>query len=215
MTNAEWTYQNLLQATNCVGLDCLLSKSSDEIFDASLKLPTFDSSVYPNPFCPTSDGVEINTHPWIALANGDVADVPIMLGTNADEGAIFTYVPHRIGLDALHEHWRRVNGYSEREIKQLDGLYVTNVSYPEGHASPYWYAAERSTGDRVFSCPSKYAAQTLAKLTAAATATPSASATSLRFSDTFMYHFEHHPRNANYTRHVSELEYVFHQVIFH
>jgi len=201
MSNAEWTYQNLLQGTGCADLTCLLGKTTDEIFAVSTKLKPIDPTVYPNAFCPTADGVEATTHPWIALANGAVADVPVILGTNSDEGAIFTYVPHRIGEDALHEHWRRVDGYSTREIKQLDSLYVTGVTYPEGHATPYWYAAQRTTGDRVFSCPSKYAAQTLSGLASSAS----------RASNTFMYHFEHHPRNANYTRHVSELEYVFHQ----
>jgi len=202
MSNAEWTYQNLLRSTNCPNLPCLLNKSTDEIFSVSLKLSSNDSTVYPNPFSPTADGVEISTHPWIALANGEVADVPIMLGTNADEGAIFTYVPHTIGEEALHEHWRRVNGYSAKEIRQLDALYVTDVTYPEGHASKYWYAAERTTGDRVFSCPSRYAAQALGNL----------QASTARMHNTWMYHFEHHPRSADYTRHVSELEYVFHQV---
>jgi len=202
MSNAEWTYQNLLRSTNCADLPCLLNKTTDEIFSVSLKLSSNDTTVYPNPFSPTADGVEITTHPWNALANGEVADVPIMLGTNADEGAIFTYVPHTIGEEALHEHWRRVNGYSAKEIRQLDALYVTDVTYPEGHASKYWYAAERTTGDRVFSCPSRYAAQALGNL----------QASTARMHNTWMYHFEHHPRNADYTRHVSELEYVFHQV---
>lgn len=206
MATAEWTYQNLLQGTNCADLQCLLGKTTDEIFSVATKLPTLDPYLYSSPFVPTADGVEITTHPWIALANGAVADVPIILGTNADEGAIFTYVPHTIGQSALDEHWHRVNGYSAQEIAQLTALYVTGKSYPAGHASTYWYAAQRSTGDHIFSCPSRYGAQQLGKLHALPATDPLH-----RASSTYMYHFEHHPRNADYTRHVSELEYVFHQ----
>jgi hypothetical protein len=80
----------------------------------------------------------------------------------------------------------------------------------------------------VFSCPSKYVAQTLSSQQqnqeqgvgvgkSKAGAAGAAGATVVpregpRQSATYLYHFEHHPRQqANVTRHVSELQYSFHQ----
>lgn len=153
-------------------------------------------------YAPVVDGVELTTHPWIALASGDVADVPVLHGTNTDEGALFAVLSHQASEEELHAYWA-AEGYSEEEVARLDQLYVQGVTYPATarNNSVYWWAGQRALGDSIMSCPAQYASQQLSAL----------QASGIRQSSTFMYHFEHLPRRQSLTRHVAELEFVFHQ----
>ena len=148
------------------------------------------------------DGVELTTHPWIALTNGDVADVPILHGTNADEGSLFTILSHHASEEQLLDYWK-ANGYSDTEIEELLLLYVDGKVYPDSalNNSLFWWAGQRSLGDDAMSCPAKHASQEISKLISSDN----------HKSSVFLYHFEHLPRQQYLARHVSELEFVFHQ----
>jgi len=192
---AEDTYNNILSETNCADVNCLRSLDAITLKRASMK--TYGK------FCgyaPVVDGVELTTHPWIALANGDINDVPILHGTNSDEGSIFTFFPHDATESQLYAHWAN-QGYTADQIAQLNELYVVNKSYPDTpKGTVYWWAAQRSLGDNFMSCPAKYTSQQLSN-----------ASISDRISPTYLYHFEHTPRHAPVTRHVAEIEFAFHQ----
>jgi carboxylesterase type B len=199
MDCAEKNFQALLENTKCSDVDCLVSLSSEEINRASMKYYLISLGADCG-YAPVADGVELSTHMWIKLSNGEVADVPIILGTNADEGAIFTVFPHDGTADDLNSFWS-LNGYTSDEISVLNSLYVDGKTYPnEEFASKYWWAAERTWGDNIMSCPSEYTVQQFAQLQNRG-----------RKSPTYFYHFEHTPRHSSLTRHVSEIQFVFHQ----
>ncbi|CAE7740383.1 pnbA, partial [Symbiodinium microadriaticum] len=201
MSVAAWTYDNFLRAAGCGGLDCLLALPAQDILTAGNSLPSFDPHLTGNPFRPTADGVEISTHPWIAASNGDVADVPVVMGSCADDGAIFTYVPHDLTEEGLCAYWQK-KGYSVGDIQRLMEIYVQNGSYNEWeHATVHWWAAQRSNGDKSYTCPAVFASAQLA----------AQYATEQRSSPTYEYLFSHKPRYANLTRHLADLEFVFHQ----
>jgi carboxylesterase type B len=195
MSLAEGTYQKLLDAVSCNDVNCLLSKSSEEIFDASISIPSPDATIYGYAYQPTVDGVEIMTHPWIALANGDIADVPIMHGTNSDEGSMFISLKEDATYEELIAYWK-TSGFTDDEIPLLETLYL-NQSYPSvPETSQYWWAADRSVGDYIMSCPAKYTSMKLGELTQ-------------RKSSTYLYHFEHVRNKAKYVSHFSEVPFVF------
>lgn len=176
---------------------CLLSKTDVEIKRAGMTLYLTEC-----PWAPVADGVELSTHPWIALANGDVADVPILHGSNADEGALFTVFPHDGNAEDLAKYWS-LQGYTEAEQVDLTSFYVTDKTYPTTYFdnSLYWWAAQRAYGDDFMSCPAKYTSTQLSQHQLKRN----------RKSDTYFYHFEHTPRNITLTRHVSEIPFAFHQ----
>jgi carboxylesterase type B len=181
-------------------IDCLsqLDLDASALFQAAEDLPSYSIlSVESLPFTPTADGVEITTHPWIALANGEVDDVPLLHGTNADEGLLFTTLP----LDATHQdllaEWRGVQGYTAEETALLEELYGTQEYENVLTVSRAWWQSQRSLGDKWFSCPAEYTSQQL-------------SALPHRHSATFMYHFEHPSLMSPFVIHGSELAYVFH-----
>ena len=79
--------------------------SLDEIHTAYKAVAGEVSSSDPFIFGPTIDGVEATVHPWIAAANGDVNKVPIMFGTNRDEGSMFCDLQKDATMDDLHDYW--------------------------------------------------------------------------------------------------------------
>jgi carboxylesterase type B len=203
ISRAQGVYEELLSSTNCDSVDCMLALSTEEVFNAHVT--STESSKYLSPFVPTADGVEFTTHPWLSLNNGDVADVPVLQGTNADEGILFTALDQRrhVTESELIAYWRDTMDYSAADIKQLLDLYVTGKedTYPEtnheGITSVYWWALQRSVGDNMFSCPAKHASTHL-------------SASQKRKSETYVYHFEYTSLMSHYAVHGSELPYAFH-----
>ena len=190
MAQAQMVYDDVLRLADCIDLNCLLQKSTHDILRLSKK----------NMFgyAPVVDNVELFTAPWAAVANGEVVDVPIMHGSNSDEGAIFTTLPHDCNQETLEKYWS-MEGFNADEISVMESIYF-NQSFPANGASMYWWAAQRSWGDEVMSCPAKYASQELAKL----------QDSGKRKSNTYLYFNTHAPRNASVVRHVSEIPFVFH-----
>lgn len=213
MSLAQGAYEKLVESVNCSTafadeqLECMLQTSSDAIYEASLEIASLDIA-YGTPYNPTADGVELGTHPWIALSRGDLADVPILHGTNTDEGTMFFPLPEDVGEAGLVSYWKSFD-YSDFEIRQMLGLYVTGKVYPEvpveaGQAQPsvYWWAGQRMLGDVVFSCPSKYTSEQLSLLQKA----------SKRRSPVYFYHFEYAADGSAvpYVQHTAEIPFIFH-----
>lgn len=201
MAVAEKTYGNLLTVTGCNDIDCLVALSTQQILELSMQVEA--AHPYPYPYVPTADGVEINTHPWLALERGEIADVPIMHGTNRDEGAIFLSMPKDGSYADLVQFWKSYSTYnftfSNEDIVKLTDLYVYQ-QYPDtagsDRVSQYFWAAARSAGDNAFSCAARHTSQQLLAL-------PN------RKSATFLYHFEHPRQNMRFVSHFSEVPYVF------
>jgi para-nitrobenzyl esterase len=68
-------------------------------------------------FWPIIDGAVLPDEPWVALEKGNFARVPLIIGTNADEGTVFT-----IGLPiktaaAWHEHLAGRHPGAEAEVE--------------------------------------------------------------------------------------------------
>lgn len=103
MSMAEIAYQTLLEKVACTDVACLLKKPAEEIYKASLLIFSTDVA-YGSPYNPTVDGVELFTHPWISAAKGDVADVPVLHGTNLDEGSMFLPLPFDVQEVIFHTY---------------------------------------------------------------------------------------------------------------
>jgi len=209
MTRAQSVFEQLLEVTTCADTSCLLQLSADELFAAARTVHMHDGNFYLEPFLPVADGVEAETHPWLALTNGVVADVPVLLGSNSDEGiAMFTTdtVSKHTNMSELLQFWRDDRGYSSAQEAELLQLYLVGKRdvYPRSHipfvTTPEWWAAQRSTGDVMFSCPVKYVSQQLAVL----------QESGRRASGAYTYHFARHSFGSVYSIHSSEMQYVFH-----
>jgi len=107
--------------------------------------------------------VELKAHPWLLVSQQKVAPVPILHGTNQDEGAsFFTTVPHDVGN-------AQVEAFASKAIgsvywPKIRELYLTNYSLPcpppEKYSAGYC-AIVRMFGDMEFGCPARHATHAL------------------------------------------------------
>jgi len=201
MKYSETIFDGLLKEANCADISCLLGKSTEEVFLSSLRVQSPDPMYYSLPFFPTADGVELSTHPWISVAQGHIADVPIMHGTNADEGKSFAPLNQNATLDDLLSFWR-ASDFNDAQISKLTDLYIVNKTYPgvDRDTTFFYYAGERSYGDYSMSCSSVYGSNELAKQRAAGT----------RKSPIYLYSFDYLRSHYDFAQHFSEVAFVFH-----
>lgn len=154
-------------------------------------------------WAPTVDGAELAQHPAVQLAQGQVARVPFLLGTNRDEGASFIGpMPHapnattegdfRLGLAMRYN-------LSASDLNLLSDLYNASAYPATACCSPWWWAASHAVGDQKMSCASYRAANNYS---------------ALGVSDTYLYLFAHAPFAASsdneFAFHSAEIPYVFH-----
>ena len=200
MSHAQNYYDAFISFVDCTTEDiaCLQALSLDEIHTAYKAVAGDVSSSDPFISGPTIDGVEATVHPWIAAANGDVNKVPIMFGTNRDEGSMFC------DLNKGRELWTTcaiiwtLYDVDAAGQEVLTSVYLDGKTYPELEgATENWWAGMRSLGDNAMSCPANYAASQLH------TQQP-----------VFQYFFQHVSKYANghdgLVIHGSELPFVLH-----
>ena len=211
MSLAQTAFDKLAAAIDCVADDlaCMLGKGAEDVYAASLDGMTPEDPNWGTPYNPTVDGSELSTHPWVKLYNGQVADVPVMHGTNRDEGSMFYPLPTTVSEAGLLAYWDSFGIYDEKDLAYLDALYIKDQTYPEvpvedgePQPTPYWWGGMRWLGDVAFSCPAKYSSQQLSRL----------QSTFTRRSGSFTYHFEYHANSSSvpYVQHTAEIPFIFH-----
>ena len=116
--------------------------------------------------------------------------VPVIMGTNLDEGAVFVNVdPH---LDApAFEHW--LNTTYGPYASSLRALYPPSRYPPSSCCSSYFYAAEHINGDFSFTCPTRRGVRWFSKTQ----------------SDTYLYYFTRVPTGAPFSYHSCEIPFVY------
>jgi len=107
MEQAQGYFDTLLVNAKCdTAADqvvCLQALSMDEIKAAYKAIYTLDTNPYI--YGPTVDGVEATQPAWLAAQNGGVNPVPIMFGTNRDEGSMFCDLNKEANLNDLNAWW--------------------------------------------------------------------------------------------------------------
>jgi len=190
-------------------------------------MDTIDKSLW----APVIDGVELSGIPSELMKQGKSAQVPILLGTNRDEGSTFTgnqtgYGDGEFTADSFYYHWlyspEQAGGYpgaiqtesqftawaaqmfDEDVATDLAKLYAP-MTTQTGDVSPppvnWWWSIAQVIGDFVLTCPARRAATAYAN----------------HGQPAFMYHFSHTPErsiNQDNTQlygafHGSEVPFVF------
>eukprot|EP00405_Crypthecodinium_cohnii_P012793 CAMPEP_0206434000 /NCGR_PEP_ID=MMETSP0324_2-20121206/8862_1 /ASSEMBLY_ACC=CAM_ASM_000836 /TAXON_ID=2866 /ORGANISM="Crypthecodinium cohnii, Strain Seligo" /LENGTH=563 /DNA_ID=CAMNT_0053900361 /DNA_START=85 /DNA_END=1776 /DNA_ORIENTATION=+ len=204
---AEKAYQEVLNATGCTDLACLRKTSASKLTEAVLSIPMGRccASLNDNPWLtwsPAIDGVELIGHPYELARRGQVTMVPILHGTNLDEGSMFTLASTNATEEQLQKEFK---DYYDRTMgDELTTTATTMYSNLEKHpevpnVTHAWWVAQRAGGDQSFVCPANWASERL---------------TQLGFK-VYRYIFAHpEPKMAQHiplVEHSSEIRYVFHQ----
>lgn len=169
MKDAQKNYNQAALNLGCDGQDevaCMLGKKPWELFVGSeySALPQLDSWDACR-WAPTIDGVEMEVHPMVALANGDIAPtadgklIPIILGTNKDEGTSFIgynkigdlpkSLPKLLSAKAFL-NWATAIWGESAATKMVDIYPLTKRP-----SFKNWHQATLATGDYMMTCPNR------------------------------------------------------------
>ena len=170
-------------------LACLRGKSTQEVMAA---LPgSSDFLGGETRWFPVLDGWNVPDTPGKVFAKGDFAKVPVILGSNADEGTLFfklanTMIPDDATFETLAEQLAPGHGADIVE------------RYPSATYGSPLAAAAAAVGDAGFVCPTRRAARAL----------------SAAGVDTFLYHFTYAPPSSLFgddlgAFHSAEVKFVF------
>ncbi len=166
----------------------LRAKSAEEILNGSNVATSSFFSGDGNRFAPIVDGWVIPDDPGAIFESGKQANVPLIVGTNADEGSIFVLSLPLNSVEAYRALAQRVYGAHADEMLAM---------YPANDASEIRSALSRNITDSFFVAGARYFAETESKVN----------------NKTFVYHFTHisaDPRRRMLGAfHASEIPYVF------
>lgn len=204
---AEQRFATLASAAGCSSagagpavVACLRAKNSTELYHHKPSGPWLDE------WAPVIDGVEVTGQPALLTEQGKVHDVPVMLGTNLDEGTLF--VPTKSNAsDQDFAYWINKT-FSSHDAALLTSVYSPSKYNATKDASRAFWALAAILGDGLMTCPARRSAHLLAH-------TPG------RKSNTFRYFFQHElsllktiedvgKSHAYGVCHGSELALVFH-----
>jgi para-nitrobenzyl esterase len=185
---AEDQATRLATAVSCSDLVCLRAKTAEEILKA---LPGKKALVGPgDAYFPLVDGTLVPLAPLDAIASGSWANVPTLLGTNVNEGALFLYL------------WGNPPPTSADVRLALSGLF--GASTVDAIAAEYGVDATPSQAftdiitEGVFACPARRAARAIS----------AAGASAWLYQFTYAYTLALFPGIT--TAHAFELPFVFH-----
>jgi len=166
----------------------LRAKSAEEILNSSNVAATSFFSGDANRFAPIVDGWVIPDDPGAIFEAGRQANVPLIVGTNADEGSIFVLSAPVATVDAYRVALRRLYDARADEVLAL---------YPASDAVEARRGLSHIITDAFFITGARYFAETASKVN----------------GKTFVYHFTHvtgDPRRRMLGAfHASEIPYVF------
>ena len=109
---------------------------------------------------PTIDGVEVLDDPRVLLAAGKAADVPVMLGFNADEGTMFAKGAKDLNASGYVAAIAEFLPLAQAEIVALE--YPCSDFKDDLGQSACWWGVAQIMRDSMFGCPVQTTAATLA-----------------------------------------------------
>ena len=156
LAQAEKQGDDFAKALGCSDLACLRGKTSDDVLKALPLKKAFFFGTGAS-WGPNVDGKVLPKAPATLVAEGSLAKVPVVLGTNADEGDLFTLLG---GLNGIDEATYTTMITAMGAQLGLDSAQVL-AKYPaSGYASPAAALAAVMT-DGAFVCPTRRLARAL------------------------------------------------------
>jgi len=143
----EWVAL-ILMMTNT--LSCLRSTPAETLVNFNITKNPF---IPGGPWNPVIDGVELTDEPqWLAYQGKFSNKVPVMLGTNMNEGSIFNVFSREMGFSNFVAHVDAFNYTSAIDQE------IINI-YPMSNYSSPWWAYSGILGDEAMTCPARRSAR--------------------------------------------------------
>lgn len=153
----QYQYDQILNTTKCLDLDCLRSLTSEEIQAANIVQPFPGQTNIPLfPYGPVIDGSLFTDQVSAMLVAGQFAkDKPIALGSSHTEGTLFT---PQANTSADIASFLRIQfpDLTNNDISTIESLYDDIDSAPAGvtvEEAPLYFKLAKMYGDVSFACP--------------------------------------------------------------
>ena len=179
-----------MQNLGCSDLDCMRNQPIDPLIQGqgTMGLNLRGFAMTP-PWWPFIDGTDVPAAPPSLLQSGNLMKVPVIIGTNRDEGTLFEKVLTPVVTDA--DYTAEMMAPFAAQTQAVLGRYPSSSFPTPGDAAAAVY------GDNVFTCDTRRIARALA-----AAGVP-----------VWRYHFEHLPEMPLFggvgVHHAAELAFVF------
>lgn len=155
MTDAQVHFDDVVALTDCGTskdvVACLEAKPWQTLVAVQGDVTMFHQGTAL--WSPVVDGVEILSEPHVLASHGQWAKVPVLLGTNHDEGTIFNPLPRNCSdADVLAYFTEQLNGNASAANTVLAAY--NSSDYPSS-----WDRASAVIGDVSFICPTRRTAR--------------------------------------------------------
>lgn len=200
MRYSELWISRVMNHSRCASVSCLLQLPAVELRDAYLAIPNGQccKQLFGNPmipWAPTVDNVELFEHPFDLALEQKVPDVPLVLGTNTDDGAEFF---SELNLTSEEFPGRFMEKFAGPGASAAEKLYASEVHPTLQGLGDGWWDAERVVTDQNFFCTTRRTAQRLAQK-----------------RPVFQYLFNHSAKNGPVVSHNDELPFVWRGLKMH
>ncbi len=155
-------YDGMMAQLNCSSLACLRSLSpykiqmlnnvENEERDVS-NVTSFTAVTW----APVIDGVELTDFPIRLATAGKVARVPLLIGSNRNEGTLFTMGLHQSANESTYREW------ITKQIGPVNAPLAYKMYPSSQYGSPWWSGTYLIT-DAFFACPSRSVADIMSRL---------------------------------------------------
>lgn len=189
----ERKFAALMMKAKCSNVDCLLQLSENDL----LKIESVPEEM-PWPWEPTIDGVDLVAAAPSLAARGELAPVPVLVGSNMEDASI---APSTWSCDPTScsekDFWRLAKdgwGFNETEAKRLVQLYSNEGQRPVALNNSKWYwAAKHAGADAMMTCSARRLARWSTQVGQRA----------------FWYYWTYTPLSKPEASHACELPFVF------
>lgn len=151
LAGAQQLYTGVEQAAGCRELACLVKMDWAEVYKHGTAAAS--PCKYHTSFEPVVDGVELPKNVWeLAQAGaGSLPSIPIIMGSNRDEGGMFIKLAKNASQAEFEEY---VTGWTDREtLAAIERLYPAALyPYADEKNTAQWWAVNRAWGDMQMAC---------------------------------------------------------------
>lgn len=166
MVRKKLWFERLMNQTHCRDVDCLVSLSANELLSAYMAIPDgfccrkireFDSN--PEiPWAASIDGVELSAHPWDLLKQGQVNQVPILIGSTSEDGELFTTLAKNLSNKDFQTLFQAKYQASQAQAELYSLESHESRASIDGSKGPSegWWSAVGFMTDRHWYCPAHF-----------------------------------------------------------
>jgi acetylcholinesterase len=155
VSDLEFEYEAILNATNCTDLSCLRSLDSIQAANIGRAFPG-QESIPLFSYGPVIDGAVFTDHPQAMLQAGNFSrDKTLIIGSSSSEGTIFAPQANT-SQDVASFLRTQYPALTDLDLTQALALYRSVASTYPGvtvEEAPFYFQAAQMYGDLAFSCP--------------------------------------------------------------